>query len=1531
MKANTFIAASALAAAFVGQALAAEPWEDPAVNAINRLPARAISIPCHVEQLAFDILQGKADKSASRWIIPLAGEWDFKWKSSTAVADWEKTAKLMVPGCWQLQGDFDPPLYTNVKYPIALDAPRVTKEPDDKSWTAFKYRNPVGLYTTTFKRPWRWWFRRTVIHFDGVSSAFKVRVNGKDVGYSEDSRLPAEFDLTDALNVFGENTLEVEVYKHSDGSYLEDQDFWRLSGIFRDVYLVSENKGAPFDLVAETTLADDMKSGKFVIRDEKGAELKVRDVPEVRLWSSETPFVYMTPIEHHWGLWSTCSWSWWPFGGIDYRAVTFGFRKIEIRDSVLYLNGRRVLFKGANRHEMEPATGYAVTREGMKKDIETLKAFNVNAVRTCHYPDTPEWYDLCDREGLMVVCEANVESHGYDIYHGTNSLSFRKDYERAHVERGTRMVETFRNHPSIILWSMGNESGYGPNFKAEYKAMKAIDPTRPIQYENFCRARIGKLDKAKNGMTGDEESYTDTENPMYCHPWEVEKYVANKPAKPYFHCEYSHAMGNSNGGIQEYWDLAKKYPSYQGGFIWDFADQALWKTDAHGKWLAYGGDFGDRPNDDNFNCNGFFDALRNPHPGAYEIKHAYQNIRCEAFDFATGTVTIRNGYMFRTLEDAYCSWKSLNADGTPAAKGTFEPGEVQPGETVRVKLEGFKGDSVTFVFSEDLDGMACDYFSKPYRAPVRLAPQPSTPNLQPSTFNLQPSTFNPPLSTLKLNFWRAPTDNDRGWQMSKVCKVWKDATDTQKLPAGVKSDLKTTALVDGSTRVDWTLTVPKGLPPIPRVGLTFTLPKAETVTWFGLGPHENYADRATSAMLDVYTASVGLATGLAASPTGTIAYAKNRLNPDNYVEPGEQGYRTGCRRLTVGDFEIVAGDAPFGFNVWPYPQTMLEGKKHQWELREADELTVNVDAVQMGVGGDNSWGARPHDPYMPGAGTYRLSFVIRNAKEAAAAAPPRPAPSPVLAARLKSGFEIWGIVHWGLNTFTDSEWGYGDEDPKLLDPDAFDADQIAGACRDGGLQGLVIVAKHHDGFCLWPTKTTEHNVSRSPFRGGEGDYVREMCEACRRAGLRFGVYVSPWDRNNADYASEKYVETYHKQIEELLGGDYGEVFEMWFDGANGGDGYYGGKRETRRIPDGYYKFPELFPKLRGLQPGLCIFAGEHDTADFRWPGNERGEIDPDSRATICPVGGFANGKYGNPDYKTYINRGCADGTVFKVCEADFPLRPGWFYHESEDGGVKSGEYLMNRYLSACGNAAGMNIGIAPDAHGRLHENDVKALKRFSEIRDAFFATRVDDPKDGFNVVVLRENVERGERIDGWEFKVDGKTVFAGRSVGLKRIRCSETLLKGAAAELLVTKCAGAPEGVTVELYRVDPALLKTVLGAKPPVCRRTSRQKAVCTSNADGVMDWRLAKAEEFSSVTFVPNAADPSGTPVEFTLAFAGDDGKWSEPTPVMRLGNVAANPVPQTLKLGKTAKARYVRVTVMSVLKTGAIPQFKGLSVAK
>ena len=420
----------------------------------------------------------------------------------------------------------------------------------------------------------------------------------------------------------------------------------------------------------------------------------------------------------------------------------------------------------------------------------------------------------------------------------------------------------------------------------------------------------------------------------------------------------------------------------------------------------------------------------------------------------------------------------------------------------------------------------------------------------------------------------------------------------------------------------------------------------------------------------------------------------------------------------------------------------------------------------------------------------------------------RPVPGKALERRLAKGPEVIGIVHWGLNTYSDREWGFGNENPAMLNPGNFNADQIVQACKAGEIGGLVVVAKHHDGFCLWPTKTTEYNITKTPFWRGPGerrDYVKEMERACRRHGLKFGVYVSPWDRNNAAYGTEKYVtDVFKEQIRELLSGDYGEVFEMWFDGANGGTGWYGGANERRTIGKDYYRYGEVMSMVRALQPGITVFGGG-SYGDFRWPGNERGLLDGDSRATtVAPS---------DPSYGRLLNIGTPDGSCFRACESDFPQRNGWFYHESERGSTKSAAYLMKLYLSCVGNAGTMNIGVAPNKDGVLDEADVRSLAGFGAIRKAFFANEVVPGGGEFNVVVMSEDISRGEQVDAWEFEANGKTLFAGKSIGIRRIRVLEKPVSAENCEVRVLSDGGDFRGVSFKLYFADPALVNVVSAA----------------------------------------------------------------------------------------------------------------------
>ena len=515
--------------------------------------------------------------------------------------------------------------------------------------------------------------------------------------------------------------------------------------------------------------------------------------------------------------------------------------------------------------------------------------------------------------------------------------------------------------------------------------------------------------------------------------------------------------------------------------------------------------------------------------------------------------------------------------------------------------------------------------------------------------------------------------------------------------------------------------------------------------------------------------------------------------------------------------------------------------------------------------------------------------------------PVRPKPNAATMKRLAEDDTVIGIVHFSVNTFTDREWGYGSEDPKVFDPTDFDAEQIVKACADGGIKGLVVVAKHHDGFCLWPTKTTGHNITKSPFRGGKGDYVKEMSEACRKFGVKFGVYCSPWDRNNADYARPKYVETYHEQIRELTGGAYGPIFELWLDGANGGDGYYGGAWEKRSIKDGYYRFGDVVKFVRGRNPDLTIFGFG---GEFCWPGNESGLVDPDS--------------------------GCTRDKGFRPYEADFPLRPGWFYHQSQDGFSRSGEFLMKVWLRTVGNAATMDIGISPDRRGRLTDEDVGALRRFAELKRIFFSNEVTSADRPFNLVMLEEDVRAGERVDAWRLALDGREIAAGKRIGFRRIRTCDRPVAGKDLRLEIRSGEAKADDVKVRRYFVDPDLLAKVLSSSEPKQPPAPFElRGVLTVKRPDSLTFMVKHARTARSLLLTPDKDRLGGTPVVFRLAHSHDGEKWTEEETEYRLDNVAANPIAQRVDLPRKAPVKYVRLTAVRTLDEGAPVSLGGLEL--
>lgn len=1025
-------------------------WENPRLIGLGNLRPHATMVICPDASTARRIdLAVNSERTKSSFYRSLNGDWKYHyssnqlarvpdfWKVDFNDRDWDT---IPVPSNVELFGH-GIPIYVNIRYPWHEPWTPPLVPGDDPN-------NTVNAYRRTFDVPSSWSGRRVLLTFDGVNSFYDLWINGQKVGMGKDSRTPTEFDVTKFVKP-GRNLIAVENFRWSDGSYLEDQDMWRMSGIFRDVYLWSppdmhirdfEIKTPDIDFqkaVAglsinatienisgsspacglEATLFD--PSGKAVstnsiaisipAHDEHNIKLDI-NVHDAQLWSAEKPNLYklLLAIKNIDG------------GVMEVIPVNVGLRTVEIRDGNLLVNGKRILIKGANRHEFDPDRGQAITPEIMERDIKMMKQFNLNAVRCSHYPNQTAWYDLCDRYGIYLIDEANIESHG--MGYGDKTLAKEPSFADAHMNRTVRMVERDKNHPSVIIWSLGNEAGDGPNFEATSAWIHHRDPSRPVHYE-----RAGSA------------PHTDIICPMYPRPSRLGEYASKPETRPYIMCEYEHAMGNGSGDFWSYWNQIYEKPYLQGGFIWDWVDQGLRTPQqklpaAHYKkpgWFdktfwAYGGDFGPAgtPSDDNFCCNGLVTPDRKPHPGLFEVKHVYQYIRCTAQDLNARTVTVKNWYDFTNLKDIAAGEWRLKADGKEIQGGKLPELDIAPGAAKQliIPLKAFQPQPgveyfLQFVFTLKHDmpwanaghEIAWDEFKLPDSAPATPFVSTSLPAVHwtantngaivaSKDFEIVFDEVSGGIkswrykgheliqSSLRPDFWRAMTDNDRGrrraedsqafWRFAGKAGVNESFTGEKKgdhfevkvmtsLPGAADSKWETIYKIYGSGDVIVTASFKPSrtnLIRMPRIGMQMALPKGfEKITWFGPGPQETYADRKASPV-GVYTGSV-----------------EDQFFAD-YTEPGETGNKTDVRWVALqnGGVGLLAVGMPLlSVNALHYTAEDLNAGKHAFELPHRDFVSLNLDLKQQGVGGDDSWGAWPHNEFLIPVQDYTYSFRLR--------------------------------------------------------------------------------------------------------------------------------------------------------------------------------------------------------------------------------------------------------------------------------------------------------------------------------------------------------------------------------------------------------------------------------------------------------------------------------------------------------------------------------------------------------------------------
>lgn len=1016
---------------FIGASLSANAqtfneWKDPQVNEVNRLVAHT-----------------SFESSCPK--ISLDGTWKFSWTkdAKTRMENFYKTdfddsswASMPVPGMWELNG-FGDPIYVNVGYAWRgrnWNTPPIV--PEDY--------NHVGYYRRTIEVPNDWKGKQVIAYFGSVTSNIYLYVNGQFAGYSEDSKLATEFDITKYVKP-GKNQIAFQVYRWCDGTYLEDQDFFRFCGVGRSCYLYAKDKKAQInDIRVTPKLYDNYSSGILDVRVQQfgasGVEYELADaqgnvvskdaisakassfevaIKNPKLWSAETPYLYTLKISLKKGKKT-----------IETATQKVGFRDVKIVNSQLLVNGKPILIKGADRHELDPDGGYVVSKERMIQDIREMKRMNINAVRTSHYPNSPLWYDLCDEYGIYVVAEANVESHG--MGYGDKTLAKEPSFSLAHMQRNQRNVQIQWNHPSIIVWSMGNEAGFGKNFEDVYKWIKAEDKSRPVQYER-----------------AETNEFTDIFCPMYLWYEACESYSkSSKPQdqKPLIQCEYAHAMGNSEGGFKEYWDLIRKYPKYQGGFIWDFVDQSIrWKNKDGKEIYAYGGDFNDydSPDDRNFCDNGLISPDRKWNPHAYEVQYYYQNIWTEVINIREGKIKVVNENFFRNLENYDMCW-TLLADGDVCQKGTaavpVDGGEVQlPLDFARVPQNAELLLNVEYVLKSDepllskgevvarqqfvIDEAAFEDDIRPYRvkqggngspndvkAEADIAVNPKTGFL--CKYVVNGVNYLAEGKELTPNFWRAVTDNDLGANLQRRYAAW-------RTPAMTLNKVSTTENKDGSKTITSSLTLDslqanltitydihcdgsiditeKMIPAEElkaqnsklktpsdffRFGVQLPMPQEMNISeYYGRGPIENYSDRKSCSFIGNYKQT-----------------ADEQVYP--YIRPQETGTKSDMRWWKQVDGQgrglLVTAPAAFFASALPYEQDALDnttpivgadGKvtyeyskdklpRHMAEVPKADYTNVSLDGYSMGLGCVNSWGSLPRHEYMLKHGEYTFKFTL---------------------------------------------------------------------------------------------------------------------------------------------------------------------------------------------------------------------------------------------------------------------------------------------------------------------------------------------------------------------------------------------------------------------------------------------------------------------------------------------------------------------------------------------------------------------------